>query len=313
MIITEIYNGQGLGNQLWCYTVTRAIAKANNYKFGIMHPERFKCLHFMNLDLGEPVIGGEGPESGPPTSLPEGIVNYYVEKNLVDPNYPTSDIRIYDHELMTVSDNTKIDGCMQDERYIINYRDDIKEWLKVNNGKECLDYSDDNICVINFRGGEYVNNYHTFLPQSYWKNAIAHMRNKNPNFKFVVITDDVYTAKYFFPDFDVFHFDIGKDYSVINNAKYLIISNSSFAWFPTWTNDKLQLCIAPKFWARHNISIGFWTLGYALTYGQGKWLWQDREGQLSDFNACANECNDYIINNKNLYTKYENLRLLPIL
>ena len=32
------------------------------------------------------------------------------------------------------------------------------------------------------------------------------------------ITDDVNTARRFFPNFDVLHFDIAKDYSIIKNA-----------------------------------------------------------------------------------------------
>ena len=35
MIVTEIYKGQGLGNQLWCYITTRVMAKDKGYNFGI--------------------------------------------------------------------------------------------------------------------------------------------------------------------------------------------------------------------------------------------------------------------------------------
>jgi hypothetical protein len=78
MIVTELYEGQGFGNQLWCYVVTRIIAKKNGYKFGIKSPEKFKGKEFLNLDFGQKVIGGTGPEGGPPTSLPEGIEYYYL-------------------------------------------------------------------------------------------------------------------------------------------------------------------------------------------------------------------------------------------
>ena len=43
MIINELYNGSGLGNQLWRYTVTRVIADRNGYDFGIMNPQKFKA------------------------------------------------------------------------------------------------------------------------------------------------------------------------------------------------------------------------------------------------------------------------------
>src|SRR5580698_3840869 len=103
MIVTELYNGQGLGNQLWCYVVTRVIALDKGYDFGIMSPEKFKAARFMKLDFGKPVAGGTGPEGGPPTSLPEGIAHYYAEKKITRAD--GTDVRMHDHDLVNVSDN----------------------------------------------------------------------------------------------------------------------------------------------------------------------------------------------------------------
>lgn len=290
MIVTEIYNGQGLGNQLWCYIVTRVIAKEKGYDFGIMHPEKFKCLDFMDLDFGKQVVGGQGPEGGPAQILPDNIENYYSEKKEIHVK-SGADIRDYDEHLMNISDNTKIDGIMQDEKYIIKYRDEIKEWLKVKKQYECTEYSKDNICVINFRGGEYVGHKDLILPQEYWDWSIKKMQEINPNFKFIVITDDVTTAKKFFPNIDILHFNIGKDYSIINNAYYLILSNSSFAWFPSWTNEKLKHCIAPKYWSRYNVSDGYWSCMYNITSG---WHYMDRKGELSSYDECIEQKELYL-------------------
>lgn len=298
MIVTEIYDGQGLGNQLWCYVVTRAIALDKGYDFGIMHPERFKCLDFMDLDFGLPVIGGSGPEGGIPRTLPEGIEHYYRERQILHPA-TGADIRLYDTNLTEIPDNTKIDGLMQSEDYIESRKDEIREWLKVTDGFECLDYSDENTCIINFRGGEYVRHQELFLKKEYWDHAVRHMLRLNKNLRFIVITDDVYTAKKFFPDYDAFHFDIAKDYSIIKNAKYLILSNSSFAWFSAWLNEDLRFCIAPKYWARHNVSDGYWSLGYNLTKG---WMYQDRKGYLYDYETCKNERDEYIQRHPEYFT-----------
>ena len=85
MLITELYNGQGLGNQLACYVTTRVLAMDLGYDFGIMHPERFKGADFMDLDFGHQVVGGFGPEGGPPIELPNGIQNYVREKSEIHP------------------------------------------------------------------------------------------------------------------------------------------------------------------------------------------------------------------------------------
>ena len=292
MVVTEIYKGQGLGNQLWCYVVTRVIAKEKGYDFGIKNPKNFKCLDFMDLDFGKDVVGGTGPEGGPPETLPEGIKYYYLEKRT---NHPKTgeDIRDHDRHLMNVLNETKIDGIMQDEQYIIKHKEDVCKWLTVKKEFECFDYASDDICVINFRGGEFMGVKNLFLPQKYWDYAVREMKKINPKFTFVVITEDVKTAKKFFPDFDVFHFSVSKDYAVIKNAHYLIMSNSTFAWFPAWTSKTLKFAIAPKYWASYNVSDGYWSCGYNLTSG---WSYLDREGKIFTYEECLEELKKYMEN-----------------
>lgn len=309
MIVTEIYKGQGLGNQLWCYVTTRVIAKDNDYEFGIKSPENFKCNDFLNLDFGKPVVGGNGPEGGPPNTLPDGIIHYYKERKIV---HPTSgaDISNYDNDLVNVPDDTKIDGTMQDEQYILHRKDEVRKWLRVKKEYECYNFSSDDICVINFRGGEYVYVKDLFLPQKYWEDAVSHMLKINNNFRFVVVTDDVTTAKKFFPKFDVFHFSVAKDYVVINNARYLILANTSFAWFPAWLNENLKFCIAPKYWWGHNKSDGYWACGYNVTSG---WHYQDRSGLLHNYDSCLKELHEYKEKHKEYFLPKEHDNMSVVL
>lgn len=296
MLVTEIYNGQGLGNQLHCYITTRVLALDNNYDFGIMNYQKFKCLDFLDLDFGKKVIEGEGPEGGPPIKLPESIEHYYKERYNIHPN--GSNITIDDPFLNNIKDNTKIDGILQSENQIYHRKNEIKKWLKVKQDYNCYDYSNDDICIINFRGGEYVYHPNFFLRSEYWEYAISYMKKINPNFKFIVISDDPITAKRFFPDFDVFHFSIGKDYSIIKNARYLILSNSSFPYFATLTSETIKHIIAPKYWGRHNISDGYWSCGYNI-YRNFNYI--DRESRLFSYNECLDEFNKYTYNNKTLF------------
>ncbi len=286
MIATELYKGQGLGNQLACYVATRVIALDRGFEFGIHHPERFKGADFMMLDFGKTVTGGGND-----------IKYYYTERKTLHP-ITGDDIRLYDKDLVTVLDGTKIDGLMQDEQYIDHRKNEIRAWLTVDPAFDCYDYSDENTCVINFRGGEYTRHNNFFLTKKYWDDAVRYMISINKNFRFIVISDDPITAKKFFPHYDVFHFSIGKDYSIIKNAHYLILSNSSFAWFPAWLNENLKFCIAPKYWARHNISDGYWSLGYNITRG---WNYMDREGVLYDYDTCLKELQAYIENHPDYF------------
>ena len=67
---------------------------------------------------------------------------------------PNEDAMIYDDLYNTIPDNTKVDGTFQRLRYINDRRADITEWLKPN--ITVTEYTSDDFCVIQFRGGEYL-------------------------------------------------------------------------------------------------------------------------------------------------------------
>ena len=260
MLVTPIYNGQGLGNQLANYVTTRSLALDKGYDFGIAFPDNFKGKEFMNLDFGKEVIGLEVLIEGQePTKLPDGM-KYHLEVS--------SD---YDPFVLNIPDNYVIHGNLQGEKYFEKHKDEIRGWLKV----EPLDMEDD-LCVINFRGGEYVGVIDFFLPQSYWDNAIKNMRKINPDMIFEVHTDDYDTANKFFPDFTIIQ-QMEINWRAVRYAKYLIISNSSFAILPTWLNQDVKLVIAPKYWGRYNL--GYWDLEQNF---MKEFTYQDKNGNLGN-------------------------------
>jgi len=196
--------------------------------------------------------------------------------------------------LELIEDNTKLDGNFQSEKRIIHRKEEIKQWFKFKSEKDCYDYSNENICVINFRGGEYANVPNFYLNQTYWRNAVNRMLSINPNFEFIVITDDVQRASGFFPNFKVLHFDIATDFTIIKNAHYLILSNSSFPYFATLCSETVKYILAPKYWGRHNISDGYWSCGYNIFENHN---YIDRDDNLFSFEECIREFNEYKIKN----------------
>jgi hypothetical protein len=301
MIVTEFYHGQGLGNQLAVYVTTRVIAQDKGLSFGCLGLENFgdrryndKGLYFMDLDLGDSVDISK-------------ITNQYEEKGLrlrTNASHHDStigcDIRLIDPNLINVPDNTQVKGIMQGEDYIYHRKKDIKQWLKVKPEHDCYDFTNDDICVINFR--DYRGSDELYLQRPYWVNAIKHMLNINPNMQFLVITENPAAAIEMLPELadNTYHFDVGKDYSIIKNAKWLILSNSSFAVFPAWTSDTARMVIAPKYWARHNVSNGYWSCSYNL---YRDWLYMDRSGILFSYDECKRELNHIIKNNPQIYNQ----------
>lgn len=233
MILGYFHQGSGLGNQLHRYVATRVLALDKGYEFAMLG--NFKGESFMDIDYG----------TTKPCEVQEGEFN---EKKVVENGV---DIRSYDPEINFVEDNTIIDGEFQDERYFAHRLDEVRDWLAV----EWLDMPDD-VCVIGFRGGEYVGVADLFLTKDYWDDAIARMKEINPNMKFEVHTDDIATASQFFPDYLITN-GIAVNWRSVRYAKYLIISNSSFFILPALLGDA-KLIIAPRYWARRNTKV--WAL-----------------------------------------------------
>ena len=139
--------------------------------------------------------------------------------------------------------------------YINDHKDDIRQWLSHN--VNVTEYSDDDTCVIHFRGGEYLITA-SWLEPKFYENARDRMLEHNPNMKFVVVTDDPENANKFIPWAKVvgattlteqedieqgtgfFKYkggNIGVDYSILHNARNVIMSASTFSFWPVWTSN----------------------------------------------------------------------------
>lgn len=290
--------GQGLGNQLFCYVVTRSLAIDKNLDYSIINPHLIannihsNCgLYFMDLDYG----------------IPSEINDYsfkYIEKEKrIFTNACGHDISIgcyvsgYDVGLTQICDNTLLEGIMQDEKYFFHHRKEIEEWLRIKPEYDTYEFSKENLCVLHLRCSDYMNNDALFLEKKYWVNGMSNMKKINPDMQFMIITNDVQIANKFLPGIPAYNFDLAKDYAIIKNAKYLLLSNSSFTYFPALTNQVVKYIIAPKYWARHNVSDGYWASEQNI---YSIFQYQDRSGKLFSAEECKRELEVY----KNKSRKY---------
>jgi hypothetical protein len=234
MITTNLTGN--LGNHMWQYSVCRTIAEKLGYEWGINPNPSYDYFNgksqmtFMDVDFGKEI---------------SGIVNEYHEPWKTMQHIDTVNITSMDNSIYDISDNTILlgdngahGGIFQSEDYIIEKKEEIRKWFKIKTEfKQRYDdllsdmniTLDENLCVINFRGGEYRNIPNVLVRKEYWKDSINHMLSINPNMKFLLITDDVDYANTFMPfQIQAIHVDVGFDFYVVNQAKWLIISNSSF-------------------------------------------------------------------------------------
>ena len=284
IIATELLKGQGLGNQLFCYVATRCIAMRNGCDYSILGDETLannihsNCgLYFMDLEFGIP-------------SKKEDFKKIYHEKE--DRLYAANSKHDIEHgtyvagtdeTLLNMNETALVYGNMQSEDYYLPYKEEICQWLKVKPEYECYDYSEDDLCVIHMRCTDYMDSPELFLARKYWLNGMKNMRKIKPKMRFMIITNDVKEAEKMLPGVKAYNFDLAKDYSIIKNAKYLLLANSSFTYFPAFTSTAVKKIIAPKYWARHNVSDGYWSSEQNIYEG---WTYQDRQGRLFDAQEC---------------------------
>lgn len=291
MIYAEFYSGQGLGNQLWTYASLRCIAAELDYNWKILGGSRFKGGHFITLDGVDFKNCEELALDSPPGCQPLGS-SYYLEKRKYHPHY-LCDASGFDKDVLDIDDETKVDGYFQSEYLIKKYRKDLQHWIKLRQvPTPGIDY--DNTLVLNVRGGEYKKNPILLLHNKYWRDVIKYFQHQYGIYNYVVVTDDQSYAASIFEKEKVLDLNIEQCYSILANAKYLGLSNSSFAFFPVWLSDNAMQVIAPKYWARHNVSDGVWC---RLDNMYEKWSYMDTSGVVFSYDQCFVENSNYCLSN----------------
>lgn len=291
VIATELLKGQGLGNQLFCYVTTRALAYDKGYDFCILNREILannmhsnKGMYFMDIDCGLEL------------SKEDFAKVYHEKEDRIFLGNSMHDIEHgcyitgVDEKLLQLTESTLVYGNMQDAAYFAKYKSEVKEWLRVKPEYDNMEYSRENLCIINIRGGEYTSNPELFLKRSYWLKAMAQMKKIRNDMEFMVVTDDVAAAKRILPEVPAYHFDLAGDYTTIKNAQYLILSNSTFAFFPAFTSETVKYIIAPKYWARYNVSDGYWASEQNI---YDEFMYMDSKGKLFSAAECRAELSRY--------------------
>jgi hypothetical protein len=204
------------------YAVARTVAERKGYNFFI--DKTLWCGHgLFDLDFG--VIDGD------------------IKQTFYDTDQQEFNPAIYD-----VEDFTLLWGFFQSEKYFDH--DKVRQWFKVI--LEVPPFAD-NYCLIHFRGKDYNDFPQSIiqLPESYYNEGKTRMHQINPEMKFLIITDDKIEAERRFPNDEISNKTSIEDFALLNKAKYLIISNSTFSWWAAWLNLQ-NVVIAPTGWYNYN-------------------------------------------------------------
>jgi len=292
-LITAFLTGN-FGNNLAGIVSSKCIAKDLGYEWGVNPSPKYDYhngmiqTYFLDLDYGK---------------FPENIQHEYYEKEIrYNHDGDNVDVRVFDENVYKIKDNTiLLGGVWQSYGYYEKHMSDVKKWLQIKE-EYIKEYErrlaennitlDENLCVINFRGGEYRSYSRLIVRKEYYLDSIYEMMNVNKKMKFIIITDDIACVNLYLPEIPAHHFDIGMDYYILNNCQYSILSNSSFPIFAALTNEKSKQILAPKYWARHNVSNGYWAIGDQY-YPKFKYV--DREGKIETYDEVKKQAEDWFV------------------
>lgn len=299
ILATELWDGQGLGNQLWAYAATRAIAEHRNMNFAIMGQERFKGKDFIEIDFGLMLSEGKSQKEGePPLQLPKELTNYRKERKY-HAHKSNFDVSPLDEFLLDCPVNCKIDGNFQSIIYIEKNFKDLKKWIIVKDEK-----TPSNWCIIHIRGGDFKSISELFIIKNYYRNAMEYLKTIYPDIQFKCVTDDPdYANKILNHEIEIIgssklgykdkqqasHHTGGPidiDFKLLMSAKYLIIPYSSFSWWAAFLNELKVIVIAPKYWALFGSDRKIWSTYEIATPG---FTYLDKAGKAFSYEECITE------------------------
>lgn len=259
MLISHIYP-LGLGNQMFCYSMGRAMSLRYNENYAIRI---------------EPTISDDRPlgldkfELWNFTNKVDGMTN--IKNYIKEPKYNYNP-NIY------VPDSCFI-GFWQSEKYFSDYSIVIKKDFQLKpefispriiNNLSFLGNINNSVGV-HFRRGDYVDSTHlSTLPLSYYYDALDVLESKIGKFTIFIFSDDIkWTKKNFrytkYPinyiseeDAILINKNAYEDLWLMKHCKHNIISNSTFAWWGAWLNENPEkIVISPRRWfyedSRNNV------------------------------------------------------------
>tara|TARA_A100001011_G_scaffold400721_1_gene517969 strand:- start:5800 stop:6789 length:990 start_codon:yes stop_codon:yes gene_type:complete len=290
MLYLKFLDGQGLGNQLWNYVTLRSISSHLGYKYKIINPENFKAKSFLKISYSTNEV-----KKDTKNNISEiNNTNIFRERLYYDNSLKTF-VSDFDKEILKIKPNTILEGLFQSEKYLLN--SDVNQYIQLRNSNKFKQKLKGPKCILNIRGGEYKRFKDLILPKTYWLNAIKNMKEICKNMKFYVITDDYDYAKNLLPELTILKGQIDKDFTHLFHSEYLIVSNSSFSYFPITMGKKPKKIIAPSKWARFGNSEDRW-ISPANYYKD--WSYQNEKGEIISNDNIKELIND----TRHVYSKY---------
>jgi len=272
MIISQL-NG-GLGNQMFQYAAGRRLAYtlSADFKIDITGLESNKLRGYA-LDCFNTQLTFTTPSDL--KLVNKGNASRLARiKKIICGDWHRSRITCYkerhfhfDPIVLSLSDNSYLDGYWQSEKYFLDVADIIKNDFTFTSTPSETNQSmaekilNHNAVAIHIRRGDYIadpnaNKIHNTYNIEYYRKAISNILGKVNDPHFYIFSDEPDWVKNNFiidsPTTYVSHNNEStcyEDMRLISLCKHQIIANSSFSWWGAWLNSNPdKIVIAPQRW-----------------------------------------------------------------
>lgn len=261
MIISQLTGG--MGNQMFQYSCGFAVAQRlkvpHKYYF-----ESFEGNTPRSFELGCFTISSEKATTAEITKVRD-VTPFTLLRNSThiykEPHFE------YDKNIMTVSDQTELQGYWQSDKYFSPYENELKKQFLFSKpltrrNKELLEkYAKNTLVSLHVRRGDYVSNaaahqFHGLTTLDFYKTAVSVLLKKFKNVVFLIFSDDPQwvqdnlqdTGKCIFVTWNQ-GAQSYNDLHLMSKCHHHILANSSFSWWGAWlSNHSPHIVIAPKKW-----------------------------------------------------------------
>lgn len=167
-------------------------------------------------------------------------------------------------DLNSISNFSYVSGYFQSSKLFEENRDFVKSLFKIS----LFRHLQSNDCVTHIRRGDYLTtifseiNSNAIIPEEWFKDQLQNVKKEFSPDNFQVVGDDAIYLRDFSNGFEFVVSSViqspMEDFVKLMTSKYLIISNSSFAWWAAFLNIHVDaIVIAPKNWVGFHVGIEY--------------------------------------------------------